>query len=104
MKTQQSSASSARYHLKTKQALDSAKITKLTAEQEEKRADDLKEIQEKKNTWVRLKIKCPSTPYFYMTSKGYRRSKSLAKFDLGKYPSQHQWQLEADLEIMKFIA
>ena len=45
MKVQQSSTSSAKYHLKTKHPLDFAKLTKLTAEQEEKRAGDLKKIQ-----------------------------------------------------------
>ena len=45
MKMQQSSTSSATYHLKTKHPMDFAKLTKLTAEQDEKRAEDLKKIQ-----------------------------------------------------------
>ena len=45
MKMQQSSTSSAWYHLKTKHPLDFVKLTKLAVEQEKKRAKDLKKIQ-----------------------------------------------------------
>ena len=64
----QSSTSSVKHHLKTKHPFDFAKLTKLTAEQEEKRAEDLKEIQEATVHLNEAQEKVAL--YFNMTSKG----------------------------------
>ena len=91
---QQSSTS--RYHLKTKQPLDFSKLTKLTAEQEEKRGEDLKEIQEATVYFDEAQNKVGLyTLFLHDKQRAMGTQKTLAEFDLGKYPSQRnsQWGL-----------
>ena len=101
----QSSTSGARYHLKAKHPLDFARLTKLKAEQEEKRAEDLKEIQEAAVHLDEAQDKVALYTLFQLDKqRAISTQKTLAEFDHGKYPSQHKSQLEADMEILKFIA
>ena len=105
LKMQQSSTSSARYHLKSKPPQDFAKLTKLMAEREEKRAEDLKEIHEATVGLDEAQDKVAHYTFFQNEKmKAMGSQKTLAEYGLGKYPSQHKQQLEADIEIMKFIA
>ena len=75
------------------------------AEREEKRAEDLKEIHE---ATVGLDEAQYKVAHYTLSQnekmKAMGSQKTLAEYGFGKYSSQHKKQLEADMEIMKFIA
>ena len=74
-------------------------------EQEEMRAQDLKQIQEATVHLDKAQDKVALYTLFqHDKQRAMGTQKILAELDLGKYPSQHKSQLEAGKEIMKFIA
>jgi len=105
IKMYQSSTSTARYHLKTKHPLEFAKLTNMQADAEDARAEEMSEIRKATQKLDEAQDKVALyTLSQHDKQKAQGTQKSIAQYVGTKYPSQHKRQLEADMEIMKFIA